>query len=74
VSDKPIGYVTADEFIEGVVSVANDAGYGWLADGRHHPEDIAANLGPLIAAYAAGMAAVIHAQAKAGRAGWKDKA
>ena len=47
-------YPTAQEFIDAVLTVAADCGYGWVTTGRHHPEDIAANLGPIIAAYAAG--------------------
>lgn len=58
------GYMTAEEFVRGVLDVAYDCGYGWMNEGKHHPEDIAVNLGPVMVAYAAGMSEAIRRQAK----------
>lgn len=57
-------YMTTQEFFDAVVDAATGAGYGWLSVGRHHPEDIAANLAPVMAAFAAGMSEAIRRQAK----------
>lgn len=67
-------YMTAEEFLHGVLEAASECGYGWITVGEHHPEDLAVNLGPIMAAYAAGMTEAIRRQAKADRAGWEDKA
>lgn len=60
-------YMTTEEFLEGVMLAAKEAGYDWLNTGEHHPEDIAVNLVPIIMAYALGASAVIHKQARAQR-------
>lgn len=52
-------YMTAEEFVNAVLDVARDAGYGWIVNGRHHPDDLALNLGPMISAFAAGMSEAI---------------
>ena len=45
---------TFDEFITAVRAVAAECGYGWVLEGRHHPEDMVMNLTPVMQAYAAG--------------------
>lgn len=48
--------MTASEFIEHVLDAATECGYGWTATGKHHPEDLAVALAPIMQAWAAGYA------------------
>lgn len=57
-------YMTAEEFMQAVLDVAADCGYGWLKEGKLHPEDMAVQLGPLMTAYAAGFTDAIRRQAR----------
>ena len=48
--------MTVEQFMQHVIAVAADCGYGWVKEGRHHPEDLAVNLAPVMQAFAAGYA------------------
>ena len=46
--------MSLDEFLAYVKDAAREV--GWVVEGEHHPEDIAANLTPVMQAWAAGYA------------------
>lgn len=48
--------MTVEEFLQHVIDAAADYGYGWIKEGKHHPEDLAVNLSPVMQAWAAGYA------------------